>query len=98
MIIIEINISLRILGNQCSEGFCPTNLTEHHKIMTRCLMVSIPCLLSTSIREVNAVPPTVHSSTGAAKFPTYKNIRTNQMNYVLMVAKKISISFIAEYY
>lgn len=33
----------------------------------------IPCLLSTSIKAVRAVPPTVHSSTGAAKFPTYAN-------------------------
>lgn len=31
---------------------------------------NIPCLLSTSISAVNAVPPTVHSSTGALKFPT----------------------------
>lgn len=30
----------------------------------------IPCLLSTSINAVNAVPPTVHSSTGAFKLPT----------------------------
>lgn len=30
----------------------------------------LPCLRSTSIREVNAVPPTVHSSTGAPRFPT----------------------------
>ena len=30
----------------------------------------IPCLLSTSINEVSAVPPTVHSSTGAHKLPT----------------------------
>lgn len=36
------------------------------------LVVTIPCLLSTSINEVNAVPPTVHSSTGAAKFPTWR--------------------------
>uniref|UniRef100_A0A2P2N1A7 Pyrophosphatefructose 6-phosphate 1-phosphotransferase subunit beta-like n=1 Tax=Rhizophora mucronata TaxID=61149 RepID=A0A2P2N1A7_RHIMU len=32
--------------------------------------LNFPCLLSTSIKEVNAVPPTIHSATGAAKFPT----------------------------
>lgn len=34
--------------------------------------ILIPCLLSTSINEVSAVPLTVHSSTGAAKFPTWR--------------------------
>jgi len=32
---------------------------------------TLPCLLSTSINEVKAVPPTVHSSTGAARLPTW---------------------------
>lgn len=36
-------------------------------------LISLPCLLSTSISEVNGVPPTVHSATGAAKFPTFKH-------------------------
>lgn len=34
--------------------------------------IMIPCLLSTSINAVSAVPLTVHSSTGAAKFPTWR--------------------------
>ena len=43
-----------------------------HERDHRVASCSVPCLLSTSINEVNAVPPTVHSSTGAAKFPTWQ--------------------------
>ena len=31
----------------------------------------LPCLLSTSISDVNGVAPTVHSSTGPARLPTW---------------------------
>ena len=41
--------------------------------VVRKVKITVPCLLSTSISEVKAVPPTVHSSTGAAKFPTWEN-------------------------
>lgn len=34
------------------------------------LVLELPCLLSTSIKDVKAVPPTVHFSTGAPRFPT----------------------------
>ena len=42
----------------------------------------IPCLLSTSISEVSAVPPTVHSSTGAHKFATWSKYHSKSKYWV----------------
>lgn len=50
-----------------------SRVENEHKLCTRRERIKeddIPCLLSTSINAVNAVPPTVHSSTGAFKLPT----------------------------
>jgi hypothetical protein len=50
----------------------------------------IPCLLSTSIKEVNAVPPTVHSATGAPKFPTWRH-NIIKLRYLISSAKTLML-------
>lgn len=64
--------------------------TQKHKCLNKkniiidltIVYIFLPCLLSTSINEVSGVPPTVHFSTGAARFPTCKKKNTNK-NYKL---------------
>ena len=43
-------------------------------------LISLPWLLSTSISEVNGVPPTAHCATRAAKFPTFKHGKMTYKN------------------
>lgn len=47
--------------------------------------VTIPCLLSTSINAVNAVPLAVHSSTGADKLPTWRHYERHIQEFRLVM-------------